>query len=494
MIKDILVLGGGTSGLVAALTIKTAYPDMTVELVKSSSIGIIGVGEGSTEHWSKFMEFVGISVYDLIRETGATFKSGIKFDDWNGLGHSYMHSLSTPMQKRYVSITPMFAYVVANGLPAEELLDKSLSVKSLHQEINLEQSVNQYHFDTNKLNEFFLKQCESRGVVIIDAVVKDVNLDQEGYVESLLLENGDLVVSDFFVDCSGLTRVIGSKLGMKWQSVQEYLPMNSAIAFPTDRTEEIPSHTVSRAMSSGWMWRIPTQDRYGNGYVYCDKFITEEQAVAEAQSLFKEPIQIGKKIKFDAGYVDKFWIKNCVALGLSGSFFEPLEATSIGTSIQQSFALISGLISWSRDDEIIASTYNEQFTKVMENILDFVQLHYITKRNDTEFWKFCKTLKLTEFNKKLLPLFKKSFPTQDFFQYPHVMFKDQNWIQVMHGLELFDIDSIKTVWNSFDFALKDSAKIALDNFNAAQAHAKLITHRQALEILKTRYAVSLQKA
>jgi tryptophan 7-halogenase len=482
MINSLCVLGGGTSGLIAALILKTWYPTMRIQIIESANIGIIGVGEGSTEHWAQFMQVTKISLQELVRETGATFKTGIKFENWNGDGKFYMHALHAHFtQLMGNGMLGVMIKLIADG--AQHLTPVGI-LNSMHY-APLDNSVNQYHFDTFKLNEFLHKKCVAAGIEVVVDDIAQVEIDNDGYVSSIINHHGVKHTADFFVDCSGFHRVIGSKLGAKWHDCKEYLPMDRAIAFPTPGTDEIPSHTLSKAMTSGWLWRIPTQERYGNGYVYSSEFLTEEQAVDEAQLLYPDKINIGRSIKFSAGYVDKFWIKNCVILGLAGSFVEPLEATSIGTSIQQAFALGTMLPIWSKHDPKIADKYNEQFDAVAKNIIDFVQLHYVTNRTDTDFWRSCKHLKLTDFNQDTLEHFKHTIPNKAYFSKPWTLFADQNWIQIMHGLELFDANKINHIWSrQHPDRLKETEDI-LQYAKDWEENALAFTHRDALNFIAT---------
>ena len=485
MINSLCILGGGTSGLVAALILKANYNKLDIEVIKSSSIGIIGVGEGSTEHWTHFTNATGININELIKETSATFKTGIKFTNWHGDHTSYYHSLHDAYIKdNSVQLPYRYAHLISEGRSDLDLIPRHVQ-NSQHIE-PLETSTYQFHFDTHKLNNFLLKKCSERGIKITDAVIEDVVLDDTGNVDYLRDTNNQKYIADFFIDSSGLKRVISNKLGAKWIDCSKYLPMNSAIAFPTERLDDIPSYTESTAMSSGWMWRIPTQDRFGNGYVYNDNFLTEEQAIQEAQSVFKKPIEIGKKINFTAGYVDKFWIKNCVSIGLAGSFVEPLEASSIGTSIQQSFALATHIFHYEKNSISAANRYNTEFESVAKNIIDFVQLHYITKRDDSDFWKSCKTLELTDFNKETLEEFKNTLPYPNAFAKPWLMFRDQNWLMVMHGLRMFNNEKIKRLLlTQNEDIIYDSDTFennVLEYFNSLEK----IPHRRALEIIMNR--------
>lgn len=489
MVKSILILGGGTSGLVSALIIKSIYQKIDIKIIKSSDIGIIGVGEGSTEHWSRFMAVTGISLYDLIRETDATFKTGIKFVNWNGDRDYYFHSIhSAYLKENFVGIPYAYPGMIAKGLDHHAMVPKNIH-ESVHYE-PLESSVNQFHFNTMKLNDYLLKLCSERDIEIIDDIIEDVSVDERGYVKSLISTNKSYF-ADLFLDCSGFKRIISSKLGAKWVDCSEFLPMNAAIAFPTEKKEEIPSHTISTAMSSGWMWRIPTQERFGNGYVYSDNFLSLDQAITEAQSCFDHPIEIAKKFNFTAGYVDKFWIKNCISVGLAGSFVEPLEASSIGTSIQQALAIASHLPSYDKTNNKIAEIYNIEFESVAKNIIDFVQLHYITKRRDTDFWKSCADIKLTDFNRDTLPLFQKRIPTPSFFARPFLLFRDANWIMVMHGLGLFDQKEIADhVFNQNEDILFSINDIIEDTTKYINSQT-MLSHRQTLLELMDRNSVQV---
>ena len=491
MIKNLVILGGGTSGLVNAIILKSIYQKLDITIVKSSDIGIIGVGEGSTEHWARFMQVAGISLNELLKETDATFKSGIKFINWNGDDDYYFHSVHSQfLRESYNGSNNIYLGMIADGKDHHDIIPSNIH-ESVHYE-PLEGTVNQFHFNTMKLNDFLIKQCLLRNIKIIDDTIDDVILDETGHV-SKLVGKVDTYSAEFFIDCSGFKRIISSKLGAKWVDCSEYLPMNSAFAFPTEKIEDIPSHTLSTAMSSGWMWRIPTFDRFGNGYVYCDRFITDEQAIQEAQSVFSAPINIAKTFKFKAGYVDRFWIKNCVAVGLAGSFVEPLEASSIGTSIQQAFGIANSIVNYERGDQPLIDKYNEDFEGVAKNIIDFVQLHYITKRDDTDFWRACKDLKLTEFNQQTLEYFKKTGPSSTFFTKPYLLFRDVNWLLVMHGLRMLDVDNIKDIMSRQNNDMLFSITELQQDFTKFLEEREMIDHRECLRILKSRDPVTVLK-
>jgi tryptophan halogenase len=436
-VKKVAIVGGGTGGLITALLLKTAHPYIDVDLIESKSIGIVGVGEGSTEHWAKFMRNCDISLHELISETDATFKYGINFANWNGDGRSYIQSVNGEMNMAGPhGIKFVYANLISKNVDPL-FLTKPYVVKSELPENNY--NINQFHFHTFKLNDFLHKKCFKKGIRLIEAELDQVLLDEDGSVKSLRSNDGRIFEYDFYVDSTGFSRFIMNKaMGIKWISYSKYLPMNSAIAFPTERIEDIPAWTLARAMKAGWLWRIPTQERFGNGYVFNDSFLDFDQAVSEVEELYGHKIEVAKKIKFDAGCLEKSWHKNCAAIGLSSSFIEPLEASSIGTSIQQAMVLCETLPYYVPSNDRAETVFNKHSDEILQNILDFVALHYITKRNDTEFWKSVKDIPRPPGLEKMLEIYKNKFPSDLDFDNKRVLFQAANWILVMHGLGIID--------------------------------------------------------
>ena len=440
--KNVIVVGGGTAGLIAAITIKQTFPNYSVKVIESDSIGIIGVGEGSTEHWRRWSEYCKIDIRDIIRETDGALKKGIKFENWNGDNKSYFHALADLWYpyNQPVNSNEFAKTIITSNIKTEDPL---LETNLIYYNSGLF-TVNQYHFNTFKLNSYLHKICSERNIDIIKDTINDVVLNElSGDVDSLVGSDGKKYEADLFIDSSGFKRIVASAVGAKFISYKKYLPMNHALAFPTDDVSDLKPYTLSRALSSGWNWRISTQGRYGNGYVFCDDFIDSTKAHEEIQSFYTEEVKVAKDIKFEAGRVDKFWINNVVSIGLSASFVEPLEASSIGNSILQVFALCDMLEHWLLDRSV-SKIYNEEFIKCFDNIVDFVQLHYITKRNDTTFWKELPSMmEHTDFIKENLGIFKKSLPQFYNFQGRYIMFSAPNWAQVMAGLDIYDKEFLK---------------------------------------------------
>jgi len=476
----IAIVGGGTSGLVTALILKQDNPKFTIDLIESKKIGIVGVGEGSTEHWTTFMHHCQINLAELIEETDATFKYGINFVNWNGDSQRYLHSLSAEMtMESQTGLKFIFAHLIGKG----EKPDKLVSSNTVNQRhIKPYHGVNQFHFNTVKLNEYLHKLCVNKGIGIVDDEIKYVEFDNDGYIQRIV---GDHIHDyDLYVDSTGFSRRLTKReMGAEWISYSNYLPLNSAIAFPTEREEDIPSFTLSRSMNSGWLWRIPTQNRFGNGYVFCDKFTNSDDAQKEVEQLYGRKIEIGKKLTFEPGRLDRAWINNCIAIGLSAGFVEPLEATSIGCSIQQAFMLSNILHAYDRRNTLAEDYYNQHFAELMDNILDFVALHYRCKRNDTEYWQFVQTIPMPPGLKLRMEMYKEKFPSKSEFLGSWNMFREANWIQVMHGLGLISPEIAQSRLNYEPDHVVSNIENNLYNMMKHIDDAPYVTHREALQAI-----------
>lgn len=481
IINDLAIVGGGTAGLITALILKKTYPNLKIDIIESDKIGIVGVGEGSTEHWRDFMLECNIDISELIKETDATFKYGINFVNWHGDNTNYIHTVSSAFSWESVTHSKvMLAYLIANGAEPKDIVHSYVE-KSLHRMPFW--GINQFHFDTFKLNNYLHKLCEDRNINIIKAEIEQVVLDDAGNIDNLISNQQENFSYDFYVDSTGFHRLLLEKtMGIKWKSYQKHLPMNAAIAFPTEYTTDIPSWTLSKALKNGWNWRIPTQNRYGNGYVFCDQFTTFDQAKEEIEEIYGHNVQIGKQIKFDAGHSEKFWHNNCAGIGLATSFVEPLEASSIGSSIQQAklFALLIQSYIPKSQNSIPEKTFNRASEELITNILEFVALHYITKREDSNFWKETKNLALPSGLEEKLKLYKHKMPSASEFENRDLMFKESNWILVMHGLGLIDKSAAQRTMDMQPTYLLETISINSKNLHDLGG---MVSHREALQWL-----------
>lgn len=480
-VKSLTVVGGGTAGLISALILKERHK-LEVNLIYSSNIGIIGVGEGSTEHFSEFMQYVGISASEIIKECDATFKVGVLFDNWIK-NKKYLHAVISPYNITAGQYYTLYAKQISENskhLYPESHFSNLVGSSAIN--INTTPATNQYHFNTYKLNDFLKKKAIEKGISIIDDDITQVELDENGFIDFVIGEKGKYK-SDFYIDATGFKRVLMNKLNVKWKSFSKYLTLNSAITFPTGDEENYNFWTEAKAMDAGWKFKIPVLGRHGNGYIYDKNFITADQAKLEVEKELGHEVEIKKTFEFDPGALETVWNKNCVAVGLSGCFFEPLEATSIGLTIQQSFLLMHKLQNY---DENVIKDYNKSFKIITENIRDFIVLHYLTKRKDTEFWKNILHLEIPESLKYNLEKWKTKLPINEDFgnNSNYSMFSAHNFIVVMSGLDLFDNDAILQEYNMLSDQIKGVAEQTLARIIFDENTRKLIEHKKILQIIR----------
>ena len=431
----ITIVGGGTAGLVTALLLKerTSY---NIRVIKSDKIGIIGVGEGSTEHWEEFMKVARINLWEMIRKTDATCKLGIYFKNWTD--KPYYHNITYFNRNKIGQFPAGVALNYVNDIEQVKMTDH-FTIDGKIEYTKSHAPSRQFHFNTFKLNQWLIDKCISRDIDVVDDEIKDVVVDENG-ISKLVSEN-HTYTSKFYIDCTGFKRLLISKLGAKWQSYSKYLKLNEAIAFPTGDTDEYTPYTTATAMSSGWMWRIPVWGRHGNGYIFDNNFMNAEQAKHEAEKHLGHEVEIAKNIKFEPGALDKPWIKNCMATGLAANFVEPLEASSIATTINQAFVFINTYVNNNQKERDI---FNDKMNDMMINIRDFIALHYIVNRSDTDFWKNMKTVELPDTLKEKLEISKTRMIIQDDFKSrDYLLFTEDNWNSVLYGLNYYDKDTVK---------------------------------------------------
>lgn len=428
----IVICGGGTAGWLAALMIKKVQPDHEVTVVESSKIGIVGAGEGSTGYLTDIVQGnswdYGCNEADFIRETGATVKLGIHHRDWRRVGHSYIGPIDGTVSAS--GTDTLMLYALANGLPIHTasyngyLIEKSLS-GFFDKEVGplADTRSHAYHFDAHRVGQYFKRVCGD-SVKTLDSEITKVNLKENGFIESLLLSTGQTVAGDFFLDCTGFRKLFMEPMQNHWVSYSKNLPVNTAMPFlmDYDSSEQIDPVTTAWAQKSGWMWQIPTQDRRGCGYVYCDQFTSDEQAQREIEQVLGKEVDPIRFLKFDTGRMNQHWVKNCLWIGLSAAFAEPLEATSIHSTIVQLHHFVFEYLQSTQAETVnpgSVSIYNRRIAKMYDDFKDFLVLHYVTERRDTEFWRWMATGEtLTDRVRELLELQKtRSLFPCDFDQY-----------------------------------------------------------------------------
>lgn len=416
----IVIVGGGTAGWVTAAMIYKYRTDIDVTVIESSKLPIIGAGEGSADSMTWFLNEPWpndvVTELDFLKKTKATPKLAIKLKNWKGDG-SYLYSPISPSSTASLPVDKLFlASILKYGKSDRAsfnswILDDNLSIYDKKYKKLPQQIANQaYHFDGNLVGQYFKEVCIKFGVTIIDSEVESLSFDDNENLNKIILANGNEVSADLWIDSTGFSRILMGKTKNKWISYKEELPVNSAIPFSTDISSySVRYETLAETLNSGWLWKIPLQQRYGCGYVYCDTFQTYDNCLDELKNKFNQNIEPIKHIKFDCGRYENSWYKNIVSIGLSSHFLEPLQATSIHISI---FTATNLILHSLKDKESIFSEsnvrgFNSRVNTVIDDYKDLLQMHYLAGRQDTPFWKFVKNeIKVSDANKDRIEISK----------------------------------------------------------------------------------------
>ncbi|MEP4051091.1 MAG: tryptophan halogenase family protein [Litorimonas sp.] len=444
-IQSIVIVGGGTSGWIAAASLsKYLGKTVNITLVESDAIGTVGVGEATIPQIRKLNGTLGLDEAEFVRATKGSFKLGIEFNDWGRLGESYLHTFGDPgLDLAGLKFHHYWLRAKLSGGSEASLWDYSLHNRAAyaHKFAPLQKVGNTqmgglsyaYHFDAGLYAKHLRNLAENLGVNRHEGRVVDVILDAEtGFIESVKLESGDFIHGDFFIDCSGFRGLlIGDALNVEYEDWSKYLPCNRAVAVACKNTKPLLPYTKSTAREAGWQWRIPLQHRTGNGHVFCDGFTTPDEATDRlVESLDGDIIGSPKQLSFTTGRRQDFWSKNCVSLGLSSGFLEPLESTSI--HFVQSH--VSRLLEFFPDKNCGSATraeYNRIVGKEFELVRDFLVLHYKqTKRDDSEFWRHCRDMAVPDSLIHKMELFKE---TGHIYREIDDIFRESSWAQVMIG-------------------------------------------------------------
>lgn len=469
----IVVVGGGTAGWLSALYSKKVYPEYDVTLIESEEIGILGAGEGSIPLLINCFDFLEIPFSDLVKNCNATVKNGIKFTNWSKQKKFFFHPFESqePFSNDYnfdlnnnveqdISYSHIYAHQFNHDFE-EYVWSLKISNKNLVPFVEINQlndlnpilNFNQIgywslHFDAKLLAEYLKKIALERGINRIEGLVKKINVDENEYIKNLELENLSVDV-DFVFDCTGFKRlIIGNFYKSKWISFSNTLPAKKAIPFFLPVDKKIPPYTEAIAMNYGWMWKIPLQNRYGCGYVFDSDFISDDEAKKEIDNYLGFEVESPKTFSFNAGCYEKIFIKNCISVGLSGGFLEPLEATSIWQFYRILQLLFSSYGDIKNKDEFTKLRINEIYLKETQEIVDFLYLHYITDKDNTSFWKNFKTNNLCpEFIEYVLEKIKYT-PLQGLdFLGKYMIFSNPNYWYILTGNNIVDHEKIKMYYN-----------------------------------------------
>jgi tryptophan halogenase len=444
-IRDVVIVGGGTAGWMAAAAFARFLNNGTtrITLIESDEIGTIGVGEATIPPLLTFNRMLGINENEFLAFTQGSFKLGIEFVNWGGIGERYFHPFGyhghdlegvhfhqlylRERRKRVmqdISAWSMSAVAAQHGRFARPSPETKPPFGQL---------LYAFHFDASLYAKFLRGYAEPRGVRRIEGKIVDATLRaQDGHVESVTLADGQRVEGDLFIDCSGFRGLlIEQKLETGYEDWTHWLPCDRAIAVPCANPADPDPFTRATAHQSGWQWRIPLQHRMGNGHVYSSAFISDDEAERVLlDNLEGPPLADPRRLTFTTGRRKLAWSRNVVSMGLSSGFVEPLESTSIHL-IQSGIARLIALFPDKRFNPVERDEYNRQMQDLFEDVRDFVILHYkATTRDDSEFWNRCRTMSVPDSLQRKIDLFRAKARV---FREGFELFGTTSWVAVMLG-------------------------------------------------------------
>lgn len=503
MVKELIIVGGGTAGWMTAAylaqTLAAASPGgARITLIESADIGILGVGEGTFPSIQRTLRRIGIPESTFLKESNATFKQGIRFNNWQfapgqmGRNH-YFHPFASSQEQNGIDLLSYWLLGCAGvGVPIDEALTIQKRVADAHRgpkriaDKDYDSPLSYaYHFDAVAFARTLREAGKKLGVRHVVDTVDAVNLDKSGAIESLTTHEHGLIVGDLYVDCTGFrAQLIGQALKSPYKSCRWSLFCDRAVAMqvPYDKPDApIASYTISTAHEAGWTWDIGLDARRGTGYVYSSAH-TDDARAEEVLRDYVGPSADGKPVrtfKFEAGYREASWVKNCVAVGLASGFFEPLEATGI-VLIEVAAILLANLFPWAGNVETAARQFNNTMRQRYERCADFIKMHYcLTKRTDTQFWRDnVEPDTVPDSLKELLDRWKFRPPDSLDFDLNYATFHYASWHFVMYGMGFkTDLSAKAGVFRFYDEARKEFAKI---REQATIAEKVLPSHRDLI--------------
>jgi tryptophan halogenase len=445
-IKDIVIVGGGTAGWMAAAALAKILGTHrhSITLIESEQIGTVGVGEATIPMIQLYNRVLGMDENEFMRETNATFKLGIEFVDWRRPGHRYFHPfgmLGVDMDGIGFIHYWMRWHRSGGGLDYSHFNAETEAARA-RRFIRTDgetgprtmPAINYaFQFDASLYAAYLRRFAEKRGAVRIEGKVVDVTQNSaSGDIESLKLEHGQTVTGDLFVDCSGFRGILIEQVfEAGYDDWSHWLPVNRAAAVPCENAGELLPYTRSTAREGGWQWRIPLQHRIGNGYVFSDQYVSEDEAVARlTANLDGRALAEPRTLRFVTGRRKKCWIRNCVAMGLASGFLEPLESTSIHL-IQVAIAKLLAMFPKDGLNPPLIDRYNAEMAFEYDNVKDFLVAHYkLTEREDTPFWQYVRHMPIPDTLAEKLEVFR---TRAEVMARHDELFKETSWFAVLAG-------------------------------------------------------------
>ena len=445
-IKKIVIVGGGSAGwMTAAPLAQRLPPECEITLIESPEIGTIGVGEATLPTIRFFNKALGLDGADFVKKTKATFKLGIEFKDWGHIGNRIFHGFGDygpAIENRSPHMHWLrLSRADAQFPPLEDFSVSSVMARNMRftppsgEQASAKNAFSYgFHFDAGLYAAYLRDYAMQRAVKRIEAMIVEVELHPDtGFVEAVLLRDGRRIEGDLFIDCSGFRGLlIEGALKAGYDDWSSQLPCNSALAVPCEKLEKLTPFTRSTAKTAGWQWRIPLQHRTGNGHVYCNSFISDDDAARVLlEGLDGAALDQPRQLRFTTGRRRRSWVKNCVAIGLSAGFLEPLESTSLSLIETAVGTLIENFPDSDFRPEL-ADEFNRQMSARYESVRDFIILHYkLTNRTDSEFWKYCAHIAIPDSLQHQIDLFRE---TGRVVIYDKGGFMEPSFIAIMMGL------------------------------------------------------------
>ena len=483
-VQRVIIVGGGTAGWMAAAGLaKSLGQTIDITLVESDDIGTVGVGEAVIPLIKSFHALLELKEDEFLRAVNGTIKLGIEFENWGRLGESYFHPFGPTGVEAWAAQFHHYWLKARRHGNTDELRDFSLEASMAQAGRFTLDSAPQpqyaYHFDASLYAKYLRKLSEANGVRRIEGKVVDVQVNGEsGFIESIELESGDRIEGDLFIDCSGFRGLlIQQTLQTGWEDWSHWLRNDRAVAVQTELVSPPAPYTRSTARTSGWQWKIPLQNRVGNGLVYCSDYLSDDLAKkALLDNLEGKPLNEVRTIRFRTGRRAQQWVKNCVAVGLSSGFLEPLESTSIHL-IQNSILRLVRMFPAAEIDPAEVRQFNNETTQEIEQIRDFIILHYkVTQRRDSKYWVDCSEMSVPESLAHKIALFESNArAVRDNSE----MFRERSWAAVMLGQGIEPRGYHPFVDNLSDAQLK--ALTAEIKSNVANIVAKTPAHQDFLK-------------
>jgi tryptophan halogenase len=513
--KNLVVVGGGTAGWITALYAQKMFPEENIVLVESKDLGILGAGEGSTPNIIFLLDFLNIPLSEVIKNTNATIKNAVRFTNWSSKKDYYYSGLFSDIfsnlgwdsaDLNYLiggynfSETPSISNLI-NFINNKDLIDYDFVTQICEKNkipfvrnhsYNNTNPISDFnrvsnisiHFDAKMLANFLSSIGTERGIKQVDGILTNIVADEYGNITNIEINNYENIKTDFVFDCTGFNRmIIGKFYKSEWVSSSKHLPIKKALPFFLENKDEknIKPYSEAIAMDYGWMWRIPLQHRTGSGYAFDSDRISIDDAKIEVEKKLGQEVFPPKIFSFDPGYFKEIWINNCLAVGLSTGFMEPMEATSIWQAISelQIFFTQRQLI-FDRNKKYI-DMFNKRFEDDVKDVIDFIYFHYLTDKTDNDFWlNFEKNNLMPDGLKEKIFLLQEGVLVD---YYCKNMFGSNNYYAVAMGNNILNKKNIKEIYDkNYLFELDSLNKEK--NYMKKQVSETMIDHYEFLQYMK----------